>query len=74
MKWPVYTEEDRKRVAMTGKQYTDEERRQVWAAFKEAAVATGMAVAKMAGQITEAAVKFSDTVRDIDKKAEERQK
>lgn len=50
------------------RQYTDEERRQVWGAFKEAAIAAGMAVAKMAGEITEAAVKFSDAVREIDKK------
>jgi hypothetical protein len=89
MKWPVYTEEDRKRVAKAmsagdewandapkskAKQYTDEERRLVWAAFKEAAVAASMAVAKMAGEITEAATNFSDAVRRIDKQAEERRK
>lgn len=56
------------------RQYTDEERKQVWAAFKEAAVSAGMAVAKMAGEITEAATRFSDVVREIDEKAKERHK
>lgn len=56
------------------RQYTDEERRQVWAAFKESAVAVGMAVAKMAGELTEAATRFSDAVREIDKKHQEDRK
>lgn len=59
---------------MTGKQYTDDERRQVWAAFKEMAVAAGMAIAKMSGEIVEVTIKFSDAVRKIDEQAEERRK